>query len=174
MNIIEMLDTLIKSWDEECKCDLCWQFRPGGRADYFNNVKINPGEDCCVYVGVLSVRQVSGITASGVGGQFIDKRYCDWQIRMIAGIPSRLDLQFYNENTSHDSNGGKWEKYINPIFSCFGGCCIEIDLCDIHNCKGNGTTVEITRWESEMVMNQKDMNLDGVLINATFREWYSN
>lgn len=170
MNIIDVLDKAVSAWNDDQRCGLCWEFRPGGREDYFNNVKVKSADQCCVHVGIVSIRQVSGFTVSSNG--LVDKLYCDWNVRLIAGIPSRLDLQFYNENESHDKSAGKWERYIQPIFECFGGCCIEMDLCDIHNCEGAKTTVEPIRWESEMVMNYKDFNLDGVVVNATFREWY--
>lgn len=171
MNIIDILDKEIAKWNNEGRCGLCWQFVPGGRSDYFNNAKTRKGEECCVYVGVLSIRQVSGIMINA--NQLVRKDYCDWQVRFIAGIPSGLDLQFYNENPDHPKSEGKWDGYISKIFECFGGCCIEMDLCDIHNCQGLDTTVEVTRWESEMVMNYKDINLDGVLVTGTFREWFN-
>lgn len=170
MNIIKVLETEIGKWQDEMKCGLCWEFVPGGRRDYFNNIKVRPGDDCCVYVGVVSIRQVSGFELSG---DFVRKRFCDWQVRIIAGVPSSLDIQFYNENPGHPASEGKWEKYIYPIFSCMGGCCVEMELCDIHNCQGLDTTVEPVRWDAEMVMNYSDYNLDGVVINATFREWYN-
>lgn len=170
MNIIEVLNTEITKWQAEGKCGLCWQYVPGGRADYFNNIKLRPDGECCVYVGVLSIKQTSGFQTNG---EFINKRFCDWNVRLIAGIPSALDIQFYNENPSYPTDQGKWEKYIFPIFSCFGGCCVEMDLCNIHNCAGNLTTVEPVRWETDMVLNYGDYNLDGVLINATFREYYN-
>lgn len=170
MNIIEVLATEIAKWQTEGKCGLCWEYVPGGRADYFNNLQPRVNEDCCVYVGVLSIKQSSGFQISG---EFVNKRYCDWRVRIIAGIPSSLDIQFFNENPDYPADQGKWEKYIFPIFSCFGGCCVEMDLCNIHNCSGNVTTVEPIRWESEMVLNYADLNLDGVLIDATFREYYN-
>lgn len=169
MDIIDILDKEITKWNDESRCDLCWKFVPGGRSDYFNNVKPRQGDECCVYVGVLSIRQVSGIS---VVNQHVTKNYCDWYIRLVAGIPSGLDLQFYNENSDHSTCEGKWSRYISKVFDCFGGCCIEMDLCDIHNCQGLDTTVEAVRWESEMVMNYKDMNLDGVLVTGVFREWF--
>lgn len=170
MNIINVLNTEVAKWNDEARCGRCWEFVPGGRQDYFNNIKLRDDNECCIYVGVVSIRQVSGLITQG---EFVTKRYCDWSVRIIAGIPSRLDIQFFNESDSYPVEESKWEKYIRPIFECFGGCCVEMDLCDIHNCSGDVTTVEPIRWESEMVMNFNDYNLDGVIVNATFREWYN-
>lgn len=167
MNIIKILDEQIQRWNAECKCGLCWKFKPSGRADYFNNIKVNAEEACCVYVGVLSIRNAIGYTTNANG--LVDRRYIDWQLRMVAGIPSGLDLQFYNEDESYRKASGKWQKYISRIFECFGGC-NSFEFCDIHNCTGS-TVAEVVRWESEMVLNYKDVNLDGVLVNATIREW---
>ena len=168
MNVINILDEQIRKWNDECKCGLCWKFKPSGRADYFNTIKVKAEESCCVYVGVLTIRNVSGYITDGNG--FVNRNYIDWQLRLVAGIPSGLDLQFYNENEAHHPSTGKWEGYINKIFACFGGGCGDLEFCDIHNCRGE-TTAEVIRWEAEMVMNYKDVNLDGVLVNATIREW---
>lgn len=169
MNVIGVLKTEINKFNTETKCGLCWEFVPGGRKDYFNNIELIEGEECCVYVGVTEIKTNSGFVTSG---EFVRKEYTDWNVKMFAGIPSSLDIQFYNENPEHPEVEGKWEKYINPIFECFGSGCVEMDLCNIHNCKGL-TTVEVVKWSSTMVMNYNDMNLDGIEIQATFRE-YSN
>lgn len=168
MNVIEVLREQVEKWQEENECGLCWEFVPAGRADYFNNIQLRDSEDCCVYVGVLEVKNASKFESNAI--QLVDKKYCDWNVKLIAGIPSRLDIQFYNENPSYPTNESKWDKYISKIFECLSACCVEVALCNIHNSKGL-TSVEPVRWESEMVMNYKDLNLDGVMVLATFREY---
>lgn len=188
MNIIAVLAEQVKKWNKtpEAGCGLCWEFVPAGRQDYFNAIKtrdsqhtINSGEDetegqiddnpCCVYLGVLEIKNTSRYETGA--NQIVDRRYCDWNVKLIAGIPSSLDIQFYNENPDISEEEGKWEKYIGPIFSCLSSCCVDMNLCEIDNCRGVETSVEIVRWDLEMVMNYKDLNLDGVIVYATFREF---
>lgn len=170
MNVIDVIGQQVALWNTENKCGLCWEYVPSGRADYFNNIKLRDDRECCVYLAVLGVRTRSGLIQEG---EFISKRYCDWQVRLFAGIPSRLDIQFYNENLMHSEDEGKWEKYLQPIFECVGcSNCVELDLCEIHNCLGQ-TTVEPVSWSADMKLNYQDFNMDGVFVEATFREYFN-
>lgn len=167
MDIVNAISKEIDKFNDEARCGLCWVFVPSGRSDYFNTVKLRDGSECCVYVAMLDLQLRSGYE---VRNDFVTKRYCDWTVQLFAGIPSRLDLQYYNENPDHPASEGKYEKYIKHIFDCFGCSCFELDLCEIENCKGD-TTVEVTSWQLRQRLNYQDLNLDGALITGTFREW---
>lgn len=166
MNIISELGKIFEEFNEDEKCGLCWVYKPGGRSDYFNNIHLVPGEECCVYIGIVDITATEGYRMNDFGAV---RYYSDWQIRMIAGIPSSLDLQFYNENDAYPIEEGKWEKYINPIFCCLDGG-FALNLCESVTCDDEVTSVEVSSWRTRMVLNYRDYNLDGVEVVATLRE----
>ena len=170
MNIADILNDIVDKLNDTDSCGLCWKLVLGGRSDYFNNERDHATEcdcdDCCVRLGVLKISNTFGYRSSS---EFVTKVYNQWDVQIFAGVPSGLDIQFYNEVNPSDSDNSKWTKYIHPIH-----CCLETldnDICDVHNCFGCHTTIEIVSWRSEMKMNYTDRNLDGWLINATIREY---
>lgn len=182
MDIVNILEKLVHKYNES-DCGLCWKIVLGGRSDYFNNERdqpekpadfwgIQPDENCdncCVRLGVLRIANTSGFQVTGEDGAFVTKQYTDWTLQLFAGIPSRLDLQFYNEVRPEETEQSKWVKYIRPIQCCMTNT--EVEICDLHNCCGCETTVEVRAWNMEMRLNYSDRNMDGWNINATFREW---
>lgn len=166
MNIVDIIQKVVKNIESKGTCDLCFKFVLGGRQDYLNLAN-NSYEDCeCVTIGVLKNAAVNGYVKQG---EFVSKTYVDWNVQLFAGIPSRLDLQFYNEVDSNDTCNSKWSKYIYPIKCCFEN--LDTTICDTHNCEGCETTIEVYNWSMEQKLNFLDLNYDGWIINATFREW---
>lgn len=167
MNLIQEIGKLIESFNQQNKCGLCWVYKPGGRSDYFNNIKLLPGEECCVYVAVMDISANGGYTSNQYG---VTRNYTDWRFKMFFGIPSSLDIQFYNENEAYPVGEGKWERYINPLLCCLNDGA-DFDLCGMVNCEGGAQTVEIHQWVSKVVMNYRDYNMDGVEVTAVFRQF---
>lgn len=163
MNIANIFSSIIDRLNESNDCGLCWRFVMGGRRDYLNLVKND--DCCCAVVGITRIVGRKGMTSIG-------ERYTDWELEVFAGIPSDLDIQFYNEVDSCEDaiEQSKWEKYLHPIHCCL----MEIDdnICDVHNCQGCLTTVEIQQSAThEMRLNYLDNNYDGWIIRMTIREW---
>ena len=165
MNLGSLIEEIKQHLDD---CGICWDVVVGGRQDYLNMIKeVEPDVDgnCCALLGVLDIRSRSNFVHNDYG---VLKRSVNWDIQMFAGIPSRLDIQFYNEIDKDKIEESKWVKYIYPI-----QCCIEdlpLIFCDYHNCS-NETSLEIVKFETNLKINYLDINADGWLINATFREY---
>src|SRR5690625_4589640 len=165
MNVGELINKLTEKLSE---CGICWQSVIGGRQDYLNLIKeIKPDENgnCCALLGVLNIRTKNNFIINEYG---VQKNYRSWEIKLFAGIPSRLDIQFYNEVDPEKTDESKWVKYVYPI-----DCCIEnlpTLLCDIHNCN-NANQIEIVKFDKELKLNYLDINADGWLIDATFRQY---
>lgn len=168
MDIAQIVNTIVEGLNNDSGCGLCWKFIFGGRSDYFNNARPDcTCETCCVALGVF---KVSSRTIYKTEGEFINKHYTDWSIEMFAGIPSTLDIQFYNEIRPDDIVSSKWVKFLNPIRCCLES--MDIDFCDIYDrCKLGESTIEIQSWETEMKINYLDQNYDGWFIKTTIREW---
>lgn len=163
MNIAHIFHEKIKQLNLSDDCGLCWRFVMGGRRDYLNLT--HNDECCCATVGVTNIIARNGVTNIG-------ELYTDWELEVFAGIPSRLDIQFYNEvdDCTEKVNESKWEKYIYPIFCCLSD--LDDNICDIHNCQGNETTVEVqSAVTHEVKLNYLDNNYDGWIIRMTLREW---
>lgn len=168
MDILDILQKIVQQLTAESDCGLCWQLVPGGRQDYLNLAKeeVNDDGDCCVLLGVLNNNFK---TVYEGNTNFRHKMYRDWEVQLFAGIPSRLDIQFYNEVRPEDTENSKWVRYIQPIQCCLSQ--IEESICDIQNCKGDGATIEVSSFNGQMRLNYLDNNYDGWLINITIREW---
>lgn len=168
MNIADILERVVDGLNENGNCDFCWRFVFGGRQDYMNLAKVEQNGKCCAIVGVLRINDENGYRRND---NFTTKIYKDWKLQLFAGVPSSLGKQFYNEVDEDETCTSKWSEYIHPI-----GCCVDtmdVCLCDVHNCHGSETTIEIINWTSEMKMNFLDGNYDGWIINTTIREWHS-
>lgn len=167
MNIAKILNKIFSS--ENLNCDLCWNFVFAGRQDHFNlNSAETDCESCCVRVGVISNTFTTGYQGND---NFTRPAYRDWSFQIFAGIPSELDIQFYNEisNDPDKVKESKWEKYLYPVFCCLAD--IDQKICDIYNCDCEETTLEMRSWDFEQKLNFLDANYDGWLIRARFREW---
>lgn len=168
MDIANIFNKITEKFNEEERCGLCWKFIFGGRSDYFNNAAIVDGEECCVRIGVLKNSFTGGYKRDA---NFSERVYREWNIEIFAGIPSRLDIMFYNEIPGHPVEESKWVKYLYPVMCCMDEA--QINVCDVHNCNGSETTVEIWQWNGEMKLNYSDSNLDGWLFRAVIREWFN-
>lgn len=166
MNIVEVLDKIVCKLNDSNNCDLCWKFVFGGREDYLNLAKVNSNGECCATIGILNNSIVAGYDKTD---QFASKLYNDWNLQIFAGIPSKLDIQFYDELRPEDKCNSKWSKYLFPIKCCLEN--LDVSICDVHNCNGCKTSVDIWSWQMNMKLNFLDGNFDGWLINATIREW---
>lgn len=164
MNLTELIGK-IKDELNKSDCGVCWRTVLGGRRDYLNLAKVDCKDECCAMLGVLRARDRSVIDTNDVG---VEIQYNEWMIDIFAGIPSRLDIQFYDEIDECKKDESKWEKYLYPMKCCLKD--LPILFCDMHNCKG-GSIIEVTRFETEMRLNYLDNNYDGWMINATFREY---
>lgn len=166
MNIAEVMNKIVQGYNDNDDCGLCWKFVFGGRQDYFNVAKLDCGDACCVTVGILRNSFVNGYKKQG---DYTTHIYRDWNIQIFAGIPSKLDIQFYNEIDCEDTCGSKWTKYVHPIICCMDK--LDVTICDVCNCEGATTSVEVQKWDAEVKLNFLDNNYDGWFINATLREW---
>lgn len=168
MNIAKIIREITEKLNDENGCGFCWDFVMAGRRDYFNLYKPKNCEDaCCVVVSILRNQVTTGFDTSN---GFTNRQYRDWNIEMFVGAQSRLDIQFHNEVRSNEEQNSKWEKILYPIYCCIAN--IDTTICDAHNCCSE-TSVDITQWNMDLMINFSDQNYDGWMIRATFREWTS-
>lgn len=178
MDIVNLLRSAVKQFDE-AGCGLCFTLVLGGRKDFFNNEKnpapLNPQEDCdcdlcCVRVGMFQCKSRDGFESSNYGS-FL--KYRDWDLVIFMGIPSRLDIQFFDEVDIEKENESKWAKNLHPLKCCIDG--MQLNLCKIYDsCKPcNENHLEVIAWSVDMKIDYLDKNFDGWMITTTIREWLS-
>lgn len=160
--MIEIWENIVKNLNEQNRCNLCFIFVGAGRSDYFNNLqpRLNPFGDCCVYVGLLKFGSKKKYIDKGQG--LVSDTYED-RFELIVGIPSRLDIQFYNENPDVNIDESKYSKYIKPIIDCLGDN-FELD-CSVN------PGLEIMEWNWDLLMNFQDLNMDGIKVTGVFKRY---
>lgn len=160
--MIEIWESIIENLNQENKCNICYVFVGAGRADYFNNLKprFNPFGDCCVYVGLLKFGSKKKFTDKGQG---LIVEYSEDRFELVVGIPSRLDIQFYNENPDVNIDESKYRKYIKPVIDCLGD---NFTL----DCSVN-PNLEIQEWGWDLLLNYQDLNMDGIKVNGVFKRY---
>lgn len=159
MNIIKQFEDLITQWNEDEKCGYCWKFIGAGRPDLFNQFNDFEQLQCCIYVGIFNIKFGTKYKADG---QFMVKDYCYISFEGFIGIPSRLDIQFYNElgNTELEKEESKWN-ILNTIKDCLG--CEFLDLiCD------DEEFYSPSEFNAEQKINYQNANYDGWWITGRY------
>jgi hypothetical protein len=155
--MIDFFENLIAQWNEEEKCGLCWRFFGAGRSDYSNLIT---HDSCCVAVVLENFGSRYGYTRNQY--DINTKEYCEEWFDLIVGVPSSLDLAFYNEISDDFKDTSKYKQYIQPIIDCIG-CGIDIE------CNQEG--YEVMEWSWSLVLNYQDYNLDGIRIKGRLRKY---
>ena len=155
--MIDFFENLVTTWNDEDKCGLCWKFFGAGRKDYANLIE---HDTCCVAVILTGFGSRYGYVRNQFDLQ--TKEYCEDWFELIVGIPSSLDLSFYNEISDDYKETSKYKQYIQPIIDCIG-CGIDVE------CNEQG--YEVTEWGWELVLNYHDYNIDGIKIRGKLRKY---
>jgi hypothetical protein len=155
--MIDFFEQLISDWNNQDKCGLCWKFFGGGRSDYSNLIT---HDSCCVAVILNGFGFKYGHSRNKYDVN--EKEYCEDWFELIVGVPSSLDLSFYNEISDDFKYDSKYKRYIQPIINCIG-CGIDIE------CNQEG--YEVMEWGWELVLNYQDCNIDGIRIKGKLRKY---
>lgn len=160
MNIIKHFEQLVTQWQNDNKCGYCWKFIGAGRPDLFNMYQNISEEECCIYVGLMKIK--FGTKYRTEDNAFSQKEHCYVSFEGFIGIPSRLDIQFYNElgNTEEEKEQSKWI-ILNNIKECLGCDFLEI-LCD------DSGQYAPSEFNAEQKINYQDSNYDGWFINGRY------
>ncbi len=155
--MIDFFENLISEWNDEEKCGLCWRFFGAGRSDYSNLIT---HDSCCVAVVLENFGGRYGYSRNKY--DINEKEYCEDWFELIVGVPSSLDLSFYNEISDDFKDSSKYKQYIQPIIDCIG-CGIDIE------CNEQG--YEVMEWSWSLALNYQDYNLDGIRIKGKLRKY---
>jgi len=158
--MVEIWSKITELLNASNQCNLCFEFIGAGRVDYFNNFKLRTDKECCVYIGLLKFGGRSKFQDKGQGSIKIND---DLTFEVVVGIPSELDIQFYNEDPDIDVNESKYIKYIKPLIECLGDS-FELDCNEFPD-------MEVIEWNWDLLMNYQDFVIDGIKIKGTFKRY---
>lgn len=159
--MIRQWEAIVEDLNNTNACGLCFTFIGAGRKDYFNNLTPREGSECCVHIGLLKFGSKSIFKESQIGRIKIAE---DHTFEVVAAFPSRMDIQFYNEDPEQEKiDTSKYAQYIEPLIECLGN---NFNL----PCIDGLEEFEITEWQWDLLLNYQDFNLDGIYIRGAFRK----
>ena len=155
MNIVRILQDLVKSYDDENKCGLCWEFTHA-RKDYANLKVFNSENKCCVHFILQDFESKTIYTYDRDFG-ISEATYIDDSFTVMIGSKSRLDMDLFNEGLNEDKS--KFVTHVEPLLNCLKY--IDLDICNNH--------VAMINSSFKPKYNYQDANLDGVIFRGTIR-----
>ena len=161
MNPIAFFEEQVKKWNEEEKCGLCFSFSAPLKESAINIQQLREEEKCCVQVMLINLTG-DGINGYNTSGLVADKT-CNYSFNLFVLVPSRIDINNYNEIDGHLVEESKYKTIIEPLLECFG-CDAILDFCEIWN-----YPIQVPSWRSEVVLNYQDNNFDGLKLTYNFR-----
>ena len=162
MNPISFFEEQVKKWNEDKKCGFCWQFSAPLKESAINIQQIRESDECCVQLMLTDLR-LTEQKSYGTNG-LITSNDCVYNFNIFALLPSRLDINTYNEIEGHTIEESKWKTKLEPLLECLG-CDALIEICEIWK-----YPIQIPNWgAAEVLINYQDANYDGWKIPITFR-----
>lgn len=158
MDIVQFWQDQVTAWNDENKCDFCWEFG-APLVESANNVQQSKSEECCVHVFLTdsSFSETPKYSSTGfVNGVETKEIFTLWVL-----IPSKLGQNNYNEINGHDVSESKWKTIFKPLKDCVGSAQM------IDACAKLGIKADIIKWVGELVTNYQNMNYAGWKINGT-------
>lgn len=165
MNLVAFWRDQVNIWNQEQKCDLCWEFGAPLIESAANIQKPEDGKECCVKVLFLQDKQpafTTNRTYNNTTG-LIQNITCTQSFQLLVLLPISIDKNNFNEIPGHPTAESKWDSVLFKLQQCLM-CDAELDFCEIL-----GTQYRITQWSGSQVLNYSDNNYTGYRINVQFQ-----
>jgi hypothetical protein len=162
MDIVLFWKKQVDLWNENQKCNLCWEFS----APLVNSqINIVQNEKCCVNVFLTDLKfrevkdynQITGLVA---------KIRCVWNVTVHFLVRENLGVNNYNEIKGYPIEESKWENIFKPIIDCVG-CGNILDTCEI---SGHSNLKIEMGSDAVLVHNYLDENYNGWRVNYLFTQ----
>lgn len=169
MDIVSLLKGFVGQLNDQ-DCGICYTFTLGGRSDYFNNKRQSFDDDqsldCCA---VITMENCKTIDIYSTDKEFSTLTHRDWILDLFIGLPSRPDIQFFDEVNPELVDQSIWANDLNPLQCCINN--VSIDMCNIYDrCGCGNTSIEVRAWSMTMRIGYQDNHYNGWSINTTIRE----
>ena len=162
MDIVKFWKDQTELWNEQNKCDLCWEFSAPLVASQINIVQ---NETCCVNVFLTDIKFREVKQRNTVSG-LVTSKLCVWSFSLYALSKSPLGVNNYNEKKWHPIEESKWETIFKPLIDCLG-CDNILDTCELLGV----TNVNMDmNGDATLIHNYLDENYNGWKINYQFTQ----
>lgn len=164
MDIKEFWKSQVDIWNQSEFCGRCWTF--GGVTDRagINRYKIREETKCCVHVFITDRVNDNNFIYPSETSVFQRRINCVNSFTLWVLVPSRIDLNDFNEIPDHPEEESLEETIISPLRECLG-CDDILDMCE-----AAGYLFRVERWSIADVYRAFDNNYTGLRIGAVFNE----
>ena len=156
MDIVKYFSDLTAKFNEEEKCDFCWEFSAPLFEDAVNIVQNE--EACCVQLMLTDLKEQNRTSYASTG--FVTGKTTTYSFTLYALIQGKLGVNNYNEIKGHDVITSNWVQIFKPLRDCLSDSAIASD------CELTGLQVELPAWDFQTVRNYQDNNYNGWRING--------
>lgn len=166
MDIVKFWKEQVEKWNEDNKCDLCWDFSAPLIESASNIVQPTQGKECCVKVMLLRERVTAFSTSNNYNSttQLLVNQNCSTSFQLLVLFDSKLGINMYNEIKGHSTDESVWVTKLSVIEECLK-CDANLDFCLFL-----GNQYRITQWSGVQVVNYLNSNYVGYKITATFQK----
>lgn len=161
MDIVKFWKDQVALWNEQEKCDLCFEFAAPLINSQINTIQ---NETCCVQVFITDISFRENIVRNSVTG-FTTSKTCIDTFVLWALQKSELGVNNYNEIKGHPIEESKWNNIFLPLKECLS-CGNVLDTCEILG----QTNVNVDLTNASMVHSYLDDAYNGWKINYTFTQ----
>lgn len=167
LDIVKFWKDQTELWNEQQKCDLCWNFAAPLVNSQMNIVQqeLDSETECCVNVFLTDIKFREVKNRNSVTGLVINKT-CVWNFSLWCVLPVQLGVNNYNEIKGHPIDESKWSTIFKPLIDCLG-CDNILDTCELLGV----TNVNVDMpTDATLVHNYLDNNYNGWKINYSFTQ----
>ena len=156
--VLEFWKDMIETYNEDSKCDFCWNFFAPMTEKRLNIIRdITQEDDCCVNVFLLRNKSQDFGSRLTYNHNYLTRTYKTETYEVLFLIPSKEGLNNYNELSGHSLEESRYETIFKPLRDCISNHIIT-DICN---------HAPVTSWNGRYVYDYQDENFYGIRINIT-------
>jgi len=160
-DVIGAIATIVSTWNDEERCDLCWEFTAPLRESDLNEYQMK-GDACCVLVAITDYRLQCSVPMNRASGlKTLGAETHSFNMHVLSH--DDVGLNVYNEIDGHPLAESKWATILQPLSECVA--CDPLIFCELL-----GFEMETTNWNMIPRMDWLDLNYSGWTINVQLRK----
>lgn len=154
IDIIKLWKEIIETFNDEERCDWCWEFYAPLQESRLNIVKATEQNKCCVKVFVLRNEPQDFGSNLTYNRGFVSSSQNYENYKVLFLISSKEGLNNYNELGSHPVSESRYETILKPLRECIQRD-ILTDICE---------DFEVTAWNGRYIYDYQDELYYGIEI----------
>lgn len=165
MNLVKFWQDQVALWNDEQKCDLCWNFSAPLIESAVETFTPPKGKECCVQVLLLRDKGQAFGTANTYNQTtgLLTNLVCNTAFQLLFLLPADIGSNNFDEIPGHDTEYSKWSLILSKLEECIG-CEINIDFCELI-----GTKYRVTQWSATQLINYTSKNYSGYRLSVNFQ-----